>query len=230
MEGRNDASPRQRGTEPLSVIRSTRCRRGDTLSHALGARRRGTGIAAADAAEISSLPTCAVAIGARTIGTALAARWRTCRHDASPHCPELKEGDMHHAEQDARPRYGSGLSRRHFFGSAAGLALGAGLSTRAVARGNPRVDASPLPIPGGVSPFGIFIHHFPVIANSTPLSALSDPSGITNFNGFVALNHVRGTGSSPGFGPLTFRADMGFMDGEYVAADGKDYQATFGFI
>jgi len=76
----------------------------------------------------------------------------------------------------------------------------------------------------------VFIHHFPVISNSTPLSALSEPSQITNFNGFVGANRIVGTGSSPGFGPLTFQADMGFMDGVYVAKDGKHYNATFGFI
>jgi hypothetical protein len=137
----------------------------------------------------------------------------------------------HHGGHGAEPLRSSGVSRRQVLGATAGLVLGAGLSTSARALGgNPHVEASPLPIPGGVSPFGILIHHFPVIANSTPLAALSDPSQITDFNGFVGLNRIRGTGSSPGFGPLTFQADMGFMDGVYVAKDGKHYQATFGFI
>ena len=121
------------------------------------------------------------------------------------------------------------VSRRQFFG-ATGLVLAAGWSNRLGAHGqNPHVDASPLPIPGGVSPFGVFIHHFPVISNSTPLAALNEPSQITDFNGFVGANRVRGTGSSS-VGPLSFQADMGFMDGVYVAKDGKHYQAAFGFI
>ena len=134
-----------------------------------------------------------------------------------------------HRGHGLETRRGSGVSRRHFF-SATGLVLGGGLSTKLGAQGfNPHVDASPLPIPAGVSPFGVFIHHFPAIPNSTPLEALNEPSQITNFNGFVGLNHVRGTGSSS-LGPLTFRADVGFMDGVYVAKDGKHYHATFGFF
>lgn len=129
-------------------------------------------------------------------------------------------------------RHSSGVSRRQFLGATAGLALGAGLATTVGAQGrNPHVDESPRPIPGGVSPFGVFIHHFPVIPNTTPLSALNDPSQITDFNGFVGLNRIIGTGSSPDFElPLTFRADMGFMDGVYIAQDGKQYHGTFGFI
>jgi len=137
----------------------------------------------------------------------------------------------HHGRHSPEPQHSSGISRRQVLGAAAGLVVGAGLSTSTGAQDrNPHIDESPLPIPGGVSPFGILIHHFTVIANSTPLSALNDPSHITDFNGFVGHTRIRGTGSSPGFGPLTFQADMGFMDGVYVAADGKHYHGTFGFI
>jgi hypothetical protein len=122
-------------------------------------------------------------------------------------------------------------NRRQFFGAAAGLALGAGLSTTLNAQhGNPHVDASPRPIPGGVSPFGVPIHHFPIAAPGTPLSNIQDPSQITDFNGFVGLNRIRGVGSGTGFPTLNFQADMGFMVGEYVAMDGKHYHASFGFI
>jgi hypothetical protein len=81
-----------------------------------------------------------------------------------------------------------------------------------------------------VSPFGVFIHHFPIAAPGTPLANLSEPSQITDFDGFVALNRIRGAGSGTGFPALSYQADMGFMDGEYVAVDGKHYHATFGFI
>ncbi len=124
-----------------------------------------------------------------------------------------------------------GISRRQFFGSAAGLAMGAGLSTRLGAQdGNPHVNAFPRPIPGGVSPFGVLIHHFPIAPSSTPLADISEPSQITDFNGFVGLNRIRGVGSGTGFPFLNFQADMGFMVGEYVAVDGKHYNASFGFI
>ncbi len=131
----------------------------------------------------------------------------------------------------AREGPGHEFTRREFFGTAAGLALGAGLSTPLAAQhGNPHVDATPKPIPGGVSPFGVFIHHVPVIPTSTPVANLTEPSQITDFNGFVALNRIRGGGSGTGFGPLAFQADMGFMVGEYVAMDGKHYHGAFGFI
>jgi len=104
------------------------------------------------------------------------------------------------------------------------------LSTNIAAQGNPHVDSRPRPIPGGVMPFGVFIHHFPIVAAGTPLANISEPSQITDFNGFVALNRIRGVGSGTGLPSLTFQADMGFMDGEYVAMDGKHYHATFGFI
>jgi len=124
-----------------------------------------------------------------------------------------------------------GVSRRTFFGATAGVALAAGLSRTIVAQGgNPHRDASPRPIAGGVSPFGVFIHHFPIAAPGTPLANISDPSQITDFNGFVGLNRIRGVGAGTGFPSLSYQADMGFMVGEYVAIDGKHYNASFGFI
>jgi hypothetical protein len=47
---------------------------------------------------------------------------------------------------------------------------------------------------------------------------------------FVALNRIRGLGSGTGPPSLTYQADMGIMVGEYLAADGKHYNASFGFI
>jgi hypothetical protein len=129
------------------------------------------------------------------------------------------------------PAISGGFSRRQFFGSAVGLAMGAGLSKPLAAQiGNPHVDATPNPIPGGVSPFGVPIHHFPVTPNTTPIANITEPSQITNFNGFVALNRIRGFGSGTGFPSLAFQTDMGFMVGEYVAIDGRHYHGTFGFI
>lgn len=124
-----------------------------------------------------------------------------------------------------------GVSRRQFFGTTAGLALGTGRSTTLGAQGgNPHSNASPRPIPGGVSPFGILIHHFPIAAPGTPLAHINEPSQIRDFNGFVGLNRIRGVGSGTGLASPTYQADMGFMVGEYVAMDGKHYNASFGFI
>ena len=122
------------------------------------------------------------------------------------------------------------MRRRELFRSTAIVALGAGVSKTLVAYGNPHVNASPRPIPGGVSPFGVFIHHFPLAAPGTPLANISEPSQISDFNGFVALNQINGLGSGTGLPSLSYRADMGFMDGVYMGVDGKQYHATFGFI
>src|SRR5262245_44748951 len=149
-------------------------------------------------------------------------------------CFNKEGGDMNLHSPMQCPHMSSGIrgiSRRRFLGTAAGLAVGAGVSTTLGAqRGNPHRDASPKPIPGGVSPFGVFIHHFPIAAPGTPLSNIAEPSQITDFNGFVGLNRIRGFGSGTGFPSLSFQADMGFMVGEYVAMDGKHYNASFGFI
>lgn len=122
------------------------------------------------------------------------------------------------------------LSRRQFVGATAGLAFSAGVSAAHAQHGNPHTDSQPNPIPGGVSPFGIFIHHFPVSPTNVPLSNITEPSQITDFNGFVGLNRIRGVGAGTGLASPTFQADMGFMVGEYVAVDGKHYNASFGFI
>jgi hypothetical protein len=128
------------------------------------------------------------------------------------------------------PHHHRSLSRRQFVGTTAGLALSAGLTTARAQGGNPHTDSQPNPIPGGVSPFGVLIHHFPIAAPGTPLANINELSEITDFNGFVELNRIRGAGSGTGFPALAFQADMGFMVGEYVAVDGKHYNAAFGFI
>jgi hypothetical protein len=80
-------------------------------------------------------------------------------------------------------------------------------------------------------PLGIFIHHFPVQLTATPLSALNEPSQITDFKGYVGLNRIRGGGTSPQFAQtLAFQADMGFMKGQFIAEDGNLHQGVFGFI
>jgi hypothetical protein len=92
-------------------------------------------------------------------------------------------------------------------------------------------NAQPKPIPGGVSPFGIFIHHFPVSPTGTPLQSLTDPSQIGDFKGFVGLNRIRGAGTGSGFAnPLAFQADMGFMKGVFIGEDGEQHHGAFVFI
>ena len=131
----------------------------------------------------------------------------------------------------ASSRSGS-FSRRNFLTSAAGAAgLAFWLPQPARAGQGRGKSVDPKPIPGGVSPLGIFIHHFPAQPTATPLSALNDPSQITDFKGFVGLNRVRGGGTSPQFAAtLAFQADMGFMKGQFIAEDGNLHQGVFGFI
>jgi hypothetical protein len=105
------------------------------------------------------------------------------------------------------------------------------MPTRAAPPGS---DPTPKPIPGGVSPCGIFIHHFPP-SPGVPLSQINDPSQITDFNGFVGNTRIRGAGmgtdtTTGATMPLNFQADMGFMKGEYIGQDGWHHHGTFGFI
>jgi hypothetical protein len=132
----------------------------------------------------------------------------------------------------------SAALRRSFLrsvASIAGLGLSSGLCVTELAQAAPKDGAKaksavPKPIPGGVSPLGIFIHHFPVLPTATPLQNLSDPSQIGDFNGFVGLNRVRGAGRGKGFPELAFQADLGFMKGVFIGEDGKRHHGAFGFI
>ena len=125
-----------------------------------------------------------------------------------------------------------GFSRRNFLTGAAGAAgLAFWLPEPAQADQGKGKSVDPKPIPGGVSPLGIFIHHFPAQLTAAPLSALNDPSQITDFKGFVGLTRLRGAGTSPQFaGTLAYQADMGFMKGVFIAEDGNLHQGVFGFI
>ena len=126
--------------------------------------------------------------------------------------------------------------RRRFLRSMAGLGLSSGLLVPGLVQaalnpdhggGGDDNDALPEPIPGGVSPFGILVHHYP-LTPGTPLANINDPSEITDFNGLIADTQIRGAGIGTGFSaPLAFRADMGFMKGEYIGEDGEHHHGTF---
>ena len=140
---------------------------------------------------------------------------------------------QHYCEFDAAA---SATLRRSFLRSAASIA-GLGLSGLCIpelahaARDNEDdKNILPKPIPGGVSPLGIFIHHFPVVPTGTPLQNLTEPSQITDFKGFVGLNRIRGAGSGKGFPALSFQADMGFMKGVFIGQDSKRHHGAFCFI
>lgn len=135
-----------------------------------------------------------------------------------------------------------GFSRRTLIRSAAGTALGASLFSPKFGYADDDQDertacVGPNPIPGGVtalSPFGIFVHHNP-LNPATPLANISDPSQITDFDGFVGLTHIRGggTGTDTTTGVTTrlaFQADMGFSQGRFIGTDGRQHQGTLAFV
>ena len=61
-----------------------------------------------------------------------------------------------------------------------------------------------------------------------------DPTSITDFNGFVAVADVQGTGTATkpdgGTETLLFDTDMRLMSGVYVGQDGAVHKGTFGFV
>ena len=131
------------------------------------------------------------------------------------------------------------LSRRGLIRGAAGAVLGAGLAAPKLVYARDEDDdrengcVSPNAIPGGVvglKPFGIFIHHNP-LNPAKALADISDPSQITDFDGFVGLTHIRGGGTDMGTGNrLAFQADMGFSQGKFIGTDGQQHRGTFAFV
>ena len=119
------------------------------------------------------------------------------------------------------------LSRRTFLGSAAGVAgavAGAGLLPASVlAKGSsvPRPTANQISI-GGLT-FSL-----------TFFGPQMDPSSITDFNGFVGVADVQGTGTATNpdgtTETLLFDTDMRLMSGVYVGQDGAVHKGTFGFV
>jgi hypothetical protein len=61
-----------------------------------------------------------------------------------------------------------------------------------------------------------------------------DPSSITDFNGFVGVADVQGTGTATNpdgsTETLLFDTDMRLMSGVYVGQDGAVHKGTFGFV
>jgi hypothetical protein len=97
-------------------------------------------------------------------------------------------------------------------------------------------SVAPLPIPGGVldpNPFGgPAVHfHLPGPADSaTPDKIGGDPSSIDDFNGFVGVAHVQGTGMDNNGNPLLWDVDIRFMQGVYQGVDGNLHRGTFAFV
>jgi hypothetical protein len=96
-------------------------------------------------------------------------------------------------------------------------------------------SGTPLPIPGGVghNPTGGPDIHFnkPGPADATgPAPVGGEPSTITNFNGFIGVAHVQGTGKDNHGTTLFWDVDLRFMNGVFQGDDGRIHQGTFAFV
>lgn len=119
-------------------------------------------------------------------------------------------------------------TRRRFLAAGAGLGA-AGLLGGQVIGAAPALAArragEPRPIPGGtqfLAPDNTEVFH--VFAPGA-----GEPNTITDFNGFVGVAHITGTGAGANAG-LSFDVDNRFITGEYIALNGQHANATFGFL
>ena len=131
------------------------------------------------------------------------------------------------------------ITRRKFLGSAA-LAGGAAVTSGiwmpqlASAEDGNVATVLPRPIPGGVTPLGVFIHHFPPVPLIGP-GPINEPSEITDFKGQVGVCRVTGSGTGTDLTTgartrLSYQVDNGFMSGHYVGEDGRHHHGTFAFV
>jgi len=96
-------------------------------------------------------------------------------------------------------------------------------------------SVAPLPIPGGFlvpNPFGGPDGHFnqPGLADSAVHGVGGEPSSITDFNGFVGVVRVDGTGTDGAGNSFLWEVDLRFMHGVYLGVDGELHQGDFALI
>src|SRR5215831_8955514 len=106
-----------------------------------------------------------------------------------------------------------------------GAAVTSALWMPALARaGGGTTSAAPVPVPANPAAGGLHIY---------PPRENSEPSTITNLNGFVGIGEVTGAGTATlatgATQRLFFDVDNRFMTGEYVGADGRLHHGTFAF-
>jgi hypothetical protein len=131
------------------------------------------------------------------------------------------------------------LSRRQFIGSTAaatGAIVSSGFWLPPVFAAA-FAEADPQPIPGGTllpfqpTPFHFFFPTDGVPGAQTIASGEGDPSMITDFDGFVGVADVgQGTGTDGTGRSLLWAADVRFMKGTYVGAEGNTRTGAFAFI
>ena len=110
--------------------------------------------------------------------------------------------------------------------SVAGAAMGVGLLPTSVLAAKPS-NSAPKPTTSSVVVNGVTFHF-------TFFGPGIDPSSITDFNGFVGVADVQGTGTATNpdgsTESLLFDTDMRFMSGVYVGQDGAVHKGSFGFV
>ena len=88
-------------------------------------------------------------------------------------------------------------------------------------------NAAPVPIPYGVNIGG-------AVFSLAFFGPNVIPGIIGDFNGFVGVADVQGTGTATypdgSSESLLYDTDMRFMKGVYLGKDGKVHQGTFGFV
>lgn len=123
------------------------------------------------------------------------------------------------------------LSRRAFMGSAAGMGFAAWSAGFLRA---PSAVAAPGGTPAAPKPTTNVTTIGGVDFALTIFGPGMDPSVITDFNGFVGVADVQGTGTATNSDgsteTLLFDTDMRFMQGAYVGQDGAVHKGAFGFV
>jgi hypothetical protein len=129
----------------------------------------------------------------------------------------------------ARHHHRHGFSRRALLGGAAGAAGGvvaAGLLP-GTAFAKPKGSSAPKPTTNVVDIGGV---DFALTFFGPGL----DPASITDFNGFVGVAQVQGTGTATYTDQppetLLFDTDMRFMSGVYVGQDERVHKGAFAFV
>ena len=145
--------------------------------------------------------------------------WRNVTKTKNNFPPLSRDRHVHHGA----------VSRRRFIGGAVGAVgtvLGASVLRPGVALAKTQ-NGTPNPIPGGTTVGGQLFHFF-------PFGPGLEPATITDFNGFVGVADVQGTGTATNpdgsTETLLYDTDVRFMKGVYVGKDGAVHKGTFGFI
>jgi hypothetical protein len=136
------------------------------------------------------------------------------------------------------------ISRRKFFRASAGAASAGVLLDSVLSKpllaaeeAHRACPVQPEPIPHTIpTPFGTTIHFFfpGPVEGVDPVTG-HDPSVITNFRGIIGEVDLAFTGTGTDLqtgdsAPYGFDADVRFMQGEFVAADGTTHKGAFAFI